>query len=444
MRQSICQYIEAHTAAIIETAQAFLMIPELGYREDKTSAFVYERLLMLCPEGSVRKNVGETGVVATIALSPPPPGHSGINLAMLCELDAVISPEHPHADSVSGAAHSCGHHMQMAVMLAVLEALLQPGVREQLYGTLTFMAVPAEEYVEFSFRRQLVAQGRISHLSGKQEFIALGEFDSVDLALMVHAHPNSAPGSFYLCGSSLGFLAKSVEFVGKAAHAGGCPDQGVNALNAAMAAMMCIHANRETFRDADKIRIHPILTKGGDLINIVPASVVMETYVRGANLPAIQDAAQKVDRSIQGACFAIGAQCKIENIPGYLPLLQDPILSDIFGENALAALPEGVLYRGIDMVGSSDIGDVSHLLPTIQPTIGGFIGEAHTPDFRESDLPAVYQNTTKAVALSIADLLCENAKKARQVKAQFVPALSKERYLTLLRESAGPAPQKGD
>ena len=90
--------------------------------------------------------------------------------------------------------------------------------------------------------------------------------------------------------SSLGFVAKKIRFIGKAAHAGGAPYDGVNALNAAMAAMMCIHTMRETFKDEDKSRVHSIITNGGDLVNIVPANVTMEAYVRGATPGAIADA----------------------------------------------------------------------------------------------------------------------------------------------------------
>ena len=146
--------------------------------------------------------------------------------------------------------------------------------------------------------------------------------------------------------NSLGFVAKTVHFRGRAAHAGGAPWDGINALNAAMAAMVCINAMRETFRDSDRIRVHPIITKGGDLVNIVPADVTMETYVRGATPEAVADASGKVDRAIRGAAYAVGAEVEIRDVGGYAPLAQNKELSALFADNARAFLPQDRIISG--------------------------------------------------------------------------------------------------
>src|SRR4030065_2897658 len=112
-------------------------------------------------------------------------------------------------------------------------------------------------------------------------------------------------------------LAKFIRYQGKESHAGGAPHFGINALNAAMLGMIGIHAQRETFRDEDCIRVHPIITRGGDLVNVVPADVRIETFVRGRRGEAVQDANKKVNRALQAGAMAIGAEGEITDLPGY-------------------------------------------------------------------------------------------------------------------------------
>src|SRR5271165_2840463 len=141
---------------------------------------------------------------------------------------------------------------------------------------------------------------------GKPELVAKGHFDDVDMAMMIHT--GSRDGSktrSILAESSNGALVKQIRFLGKAAHAGSLPQLGINALNAAMIAMGAIAAQRETFWEKDTVRIHPIITKGGDAVSVVPAEVTMETFVRGGSLEAIVDANKKVDR-----CRCDGDRCR--------------------------------------------------------------------------------------------------------------------------------------
>ena len=312
-------------------------------------------------------------------------------------------------------------------MLGVAMGLSQ--IAPYLDGDVCFFATPAEEYVEIGFREKLLERGDIQFFGGKQELIRLGAFDDIDMAMMVHAQGSTPDREAFIGGGSLGFVAKSIDFLGKAAHAGGAPHEGINALNAAMSAMMCIHAQRETFRDEDKIRVHPIITNGGELVNIVPSIVTMETYVRGANFHAIRDAASKVDRAIEGASYAIGATCNIKNYKGYFPLAQSSELSQLFEDN-LKALPYEIkIHHGVDMVGSTDIGDLSHLMPVIQPTMGGYVGNLHAMEFGVSDREFAYLGAAKTMAMTVIDLLFDNAKEALSIKNNFTPLMSKKEYL---------------
>ena len=180
---------------------------------------------------------------------------------------------------------------------------------------------------------------------------------------------------------------------------------GINALNAASLAIMGIHANRETFRDEDRVRVHPILTKGGDLVNTVPADVQMESYVRAASIPAMQSANAKVNRSIQGAAFMVGAEVDIRDIPGYLPMKQNAAMSQLFEKNAKEIAPELSVEHGHVFCGSTDMGDLSYLIPVIQPTITGFAGAAHSKDFRITDKIQAYILPAKLMAATVIDLL---------------------------------------
>src|SRR5258708_25967296 len=100
-----------------------------------------------------------------------------------------------------------------------------------------------------------------------------------------------------------------------------------------MIALNAIHAQRETFYDRDTIRIHPIITKGGDAVSVVPAEVHMETFVRGGSRDAIIDANMKVDRCLPAGAMAMGAEAEINTIPGYLPQRTAPRMGEFFAPN---------------------------------------------------------------------------------------------------------------
>ena len=419
LKRAVCEEIDRNSGKIIEIAEHILANPELGYKERATAEYVKEQLSSLgipCRDG-----LALTGVKGRLK-----GGRSEANVCVIGELDAVLCNTHPTANKESGAAHACGHNAQLAAMLGVAIGLSK--YASELDGDVTFFAVPAEEFVEIGYRDSLAKDGKIKYLGGKQELIRLGEFDDIDAAMMVHAQGNTPGTEVFVDGGSLGFVAKTVEFIGKAAHAGGAPHEGVNALNAAMAAMMCIHAQRETFRDEDRIRVHPIITNGGELVNVVPANVTMETYVRGASFEAINDAAAKVDRAIKGSAYAIGAEAEITDFKGYLPLCQDKALGAIFAENAAQFTERENIHYGIDMVGSSDMGDLCHLIPAIQPTMGGWTGNLHAKDFAPTDTTLAYINPAKIMAMTVIDLLYDGAAAAKEIKAAFVPKLTKEEY----------------
>ena len=258
--------------------------PELGFKEHQTADLVKScfRRLSLPYDDSL----AITGVRAVLNGSAPGP-----TIALMGELDALLVPDHPRACARTGAAHACGHNAQIAGMLGAAAGLVDSGVARELAGRIVFLAVPAEEYVEIEYRLGLVRRGLTRFLTGKLELIRPGIFDDIDMAVMIHTTgPDVHEGAAGLSPSSNGFIAKNIRFIGRAAHAGMAPERGINALNAAQLALNAIHAQRETFRDEDCVRVHPIITKGGDLVNVVPSVVRMETYVRAKTPDALLDA----------------------------------------------------------------------------------------------------------------------------------------------------------
>jgi len=409
---------------ILQKAADIMKTPETGYKEFETSAYVkkeFEKFGVFEKDG-----IAYTGVRGKLGRE------GGINICILGELDAVVCPSHPESNSSTGAAHACGHNGQMAVMLGIMKVLKDTGILDELVGKVTFMAVPAEEMIEIEYRKSLIDSGKIRYMSGKQQLIYEKEFDDVDICMMIHAQPGESGPAAYIGGKSLGFVMKVITFHGKASHAGAAPFDGVNALNAAMLSMMGMHIARETFKDEDKVRIHPIITKGGDVVNIVPDHVVMENQVRAYNPEALMNADEKAELAIKGACISTKATATIESSPGYLPLRQDETLSEMFYNEALSYIPEKDLYKGRDMIGSSDIGDVGHLIPTIQPTIGGVTGSAHSKEFDLSDKEASLIIPVKILAKMCAELLYDNGAKAYEVKKNFKPVFTREEYINYL------------
>ena len=420
-KKQVCEAIDRAAEEIFGIAQRILEQPELGYGEEKTAALVRETF--------DRLGIPFTYPHALTGVKGKLTGRTHkANVCIMGELDALKCAGHPYA-APDGTAHACGHHTQIAAMLGAAMGLA--GVAEQLDGDVTFFAVPAEEFIDLEGRRALREAGKIRYFGGKQQLIAEGAFDDVDMAMMIHAQPDEPDAKLYCRGHNLGFRAKTITFRGKAAH-GSTPWDGTNALNAAALAILGIHSNRETFRDEEHIRIHPIITKGGDVVNSVPDEVCIDTYVRGAALDAIRKGNDAVNRSVAGAAQMIGASVETEDLAGYLPITESEALSAVLEENAASLIGKENLVYGETITGSTDVGDLSMLLPVIQPSMGGFTGNLHSRQFGVSDPETAILMPAKMMAMTAVDLLWDGAVGAMQVKAGFVPGLTKEEYIRYL------------
>jgi amidohydrolase len=427
LKQAVCEAIDRHGNEIIELGETILHHPETGFNEAKTSALVAERMAAIGL--SPQTGLALTGVKGRIRGQAPGP-----RLAFIGELDSLRTSDHPLADPHTGAAHSCGHNAQIAGMLGVAMGLSAIGAAEHLAGELVFFAVPAEEFIDVEERLRRREKGEIEFLLGKPELVAKGHFDDIDMAMMIHAgsHDQMSKRS-YIADSSNGALVKQIRFMGRASHAGGAPQLGINALSAAMLALNAIHAQRETFWDQDTVRIHPIITKGGDAVSVVPAEVTMETFVRGGSRTAIIDANMKVDRCLRAGAMAMGAEVEINTIPGYLPQRNNRAMGELFGGNVEALFGGGSFDIGGHRTGSTDMGDIAHLMPVIHPYVASALGKTHGADFRINEPEHAYLTPAKLLAMTAIDLLYADAAPARKILADFKPEMRKDEYLAFER-----------
>lgn len=425
LKAKVCAAIDAYADKIQELANDIAREPELGFKEVKTAAKVaaYMRDLGLEPE---------TGLAINGVKARAKGAKEGPTAAVLGELDAVGCPDSCLADPMTGAAHACGHNLQIATMLGAATGIMKSGVMEHLAGDAVFFGVPAEEYIEIEYRKKLMEAGKIHFLSGKGQLIYEGAFDDIDMAMQMHADKNMPRPTVSIGDSSNGFVGKTVRYIGKTAHAADAPDEGVNALNAAMLGLMGINALRETFREKDVVRVHPIITKGGDFVNSVPADVRMELYVRAKTMEAIESTHTRVDAALKAGGDAVGAKTIVETLPGMLPLNCNKRMNELMVENSLIVNPDVDIKDAGHFSASTDMGDVSHLMPVIHPFIGGTNGLLHTADFHVEDFKAAVLLPAKAFAMMIVDLLYDDAKEAKSILADFKPVLTKEEYIKKL------------
>ena len=427
LKERIAAVVESHRDDIVEIGETIMRNPELGFKEFETAALVQRKFDEL--ELDYRAGLARTGVKARIDTGRPGP-----TLALIGELDALTVAGHPQENPETHAAHACGHNAQIAGLIGAAATLSDPAILRDLSGSIVLFAVPAEEYVEVEYRHGLVQAGELEFLGGKPELIARGEFDDVDLAMMIHTHSRpDENGMAAVTASNNGCVVKQIRYLGKAAHAGGAPHLGINALYAAHIGLAAINAVRETFRDDDAIRVHPIITRGGDLVNVIPADVTLETYVRGKTTDAIDAAAVKVDRALKAGALALGAEVEIITLPGYLPLVNDGDLAELFMANQRVVHGEPQVRRQGHRTGSTDMGDVSHIMPALHPSMAGAVGSNHAVDWAIADPQMAYLEPAKALAWMAADLLGNGAQEARRVLDNFQPRMSKSEYLEYQR-----------
>lgn len=425
--QRILRLIDVHKDQIIAFAEDIAVHPEPGYEEFRTAGKTAEVLKNLGYK--VTEHLARTGVKGTKSIKEGP------SLTVIGELDAIGCHSHPNANPVTGVAHACGHHAQMAAMIGCAIAMADPDVQKCLAGTVNFLAVPAEEYIDADKRTRLKKEG-IEFCCGKSEMIRTGVFDDTDIALTTHVHMVPVEEDFYLGNPACnGYSAERVTVRGKAAHGAIDPWNGVNALSITTSAIQMMGLMRETFREEDHVRLHNVIRKAGDVINSVPDEAIVETKVRAASLDKICEITDMVNRAYAGSAYAFGGKIEMEKLQGYMPII--PRAAD----NALieAADDLGLNYRTVQKGdfnnACTDVGDLSHFVPVVNFTFKGFEGKLHGADFKITDPEKAYILPAKLLALTVYKLLKNGGQEAKKIAKSYTPVFNKESYIQYVKNT---------
>ena len=412
-QKQLAAQVDAVASGILEAEKWLWAHPQTGFTEWDANAYLTEHFeslgYTLHPAGNI------PGFITDLDTGLPGP-----TVCVMAELDALDIANHP--ESVNGMAHSCGHHAQCAALLGVAAALKQPGALDGLCGKIRLMAVPAEEMIQLGFRENLRKQGIIRYMGGKTEFMHRGFFDGVDISMIVHGTSNEEKDFIGRLGHN-GCIAKTIRYKGKAAHAGGYPHLGVNAQYAASLGLHACNALRETFREEDYIRFHPIMMGANCAVNIIPDEICMETFVRGRTIEAIKHENLKLNRALAGSALAMGAGVEIIDRPGYFPevscipfmKLIEQCCADLCGADRV-----NFDYQSWS-AGSSDFGDLTAVMPGVQFYACGVVGTSHGTDYKVADPNRLCVNSAKAQLFVLDALLSQNAAAAQKIIDDFEP-----------------------
>lgn len=371
---------------LLEFTEDLFNHPELGYKEFRSSQAVIDYLTDINPTIEY-ETFARTGIKVQLTKDKT---HT---LAFIAELDAVYSPSHFNSDPNTGAAHNCGHFTQVAIALALYEYYIKTGDQLDYSYNLCFIFLPAEEYLDLDFRRELRANGDISYLGGKPEAMSLGVFDDIDLAISVHSIGETFDQPTIEVNCDLaGFLYKYYTFEGKASHAGFDPFSGVNAYNISSLFNVALGLRRQQFRDTQSIRINPIVMDSHMSTNVIPNYIKIGTDLRAKTVDYMQEVALQLDEIAQGSALALGGNVQIETEMGYLPFNQNRYLNSMV-EDVFKDFPDipGIIDDRGSIAAAGDIGDLAFMIPCVQISYSGFTGTIHGDDFKMIDPEFVLQ-----------------------------------------------------
>jgi amidohydrolase len=382
LKDAIFGAVDALADELDELSRRIHDNPELGYHEVKAAGWLAE---FLERQGfAVERGVGDVATAFRATLDRG----AGPRLAILCEYDAL-----------PGLGHACGHNVIAASGAGAGAALA--AVRDRLpAGRVQVIGTPAEEFG-----------------GGKVKLLEAGIFGDVDCVMMIHGFDRTL-----LHQNMLGVARARFEFLGKAAHASADPWAGINALDACIQTFNGISMLRQQIRP--ECRIHGIITHGGKAANIIPEYAAATFFVRAPRIDTMWELYDRVVACAEGAARATGAGLKVTKIDYvYEPFRSNRVMLDLFAANMTrAGLAEGEPIP--DRQGSSDIGNVSQVVPTIHPMIGiAPLGMAiHTREFAEAAVMPLARAgllaAAKAMAATALDLLSDPSR-VREAKAEL-------------------------
>lgn len=413
-KQTLDHILQKNQQELIQLGRTLFSCPEVGFREEQTARILlnfFEKNNISCQD-----NQSLTGVRATIGN----PDDTGYHIVLAADMDALYVGSGDNRQVI----HSCGHSIQTADMAFVMKLIKESCLLDETGGSVTFIAAPAEEFIDLEYRKSLIQAGKIRFFSGKQNLIADGFFDNLDC--VISAHVNGEEHTRFDIGSTLtGFTRKQITFLGQTAHSGALSHQGRNAMHGAALFINGLSFLKEQFPPQEGIHIPPVITNCGGSVNTVPDHAVLETYVRANTLTGLQNACQVLDTCASHCALALNLECQIENQTGYMPFQQTKPLADVVYQNMLDICPDEMILKNPVSGASGDIGDLACLLPTVQFGFSGIKGRIHSADFIINNEKNVYINVVRVLMGTVYDLLTV---KELQIKYDDYP-LRKEIYL---------------
>jgi amidohydrolase len=322
--QDLDRAVDFHRTAVIELATKIHEHPELRYEEHQACAWICE---LLEARGKVQVE-RDLGGVATAFRARV--GQGGPRIAILAEYDAL--PE---------IGHACGHNL---IAGGATGAFLALAARAQdLPGTVEIIGTPAEEGG-----------------AGKVKLIDAGVFEGVDAAMMYHPFDRDL-----LTHPALASLWLTMEFSGTPSHAAMAPFDGASALTACMQTFQLVDSQRVHFRDG--VRVHGFVTNGGQAVNIIPERAACEFSVRARTKQELERVRAIVERCAKGAALACDVQVDVQLRTGYREMRNNLALAEVFADalRALGRTPK-ISDEAVG-AGSTDMGDVSQVVPSIHP-----------------------------------------------------------------------------
>lgn len=364
----MCARIDAIADMLLELSHDIHAHPELCFEEHHAHQVLTDALERAGIDVTRRAHTLDTAFDGRA-------GSEGPEIAICCEYDAL-----------PGIGHACGHNIIASAGLGA--ALAAAALADEAGGRVRVLGTPAEEGG-----------------NGKQIMIDAGAFDGLDAAMMIH------PADADLTRMDvIAAVTVEVEWFGVASHASAAPHLGKNALDAAVLAYMNVAALRQHIRSTD--RVHGVFVKGGDKSNIVPDHTVMEWMVRSADLDGLEPLRRRVEAAWEAGGAATGCRCEhhLLSLP-YAELRDNHVLVSLYAENAAAlGRPVAEPSPTTRVVGSSDMGNVSHVVPSIHPVIAvappgvSIHSQAFADHARSPAGDAAVVLGAKAMAMTVADL----------------------------------------
>ena len=385
-QKNILDQIENKRDTYINISHKIHGHPEIGNQEFFSSKLLIDTLEK---EGfSVEKAVA--GHPTSFIARKKSNKNSGAVIGLLAEYDAL--PD---------LGHACGHNIIGTASIATAIALSK--ITDEIGGEIVVFGTPAEEGGENG--------------SAKASFVKYNLFEGVDACMMIHPGNNNYGTVKSLANDPIQF-----EFTGKASHAAACPEKGINALDGVIQLFNGINALRQHV--TSDVRIHGIITDGGSAPNIVPDYAKAKFFIRASERSTCDEVTEKVKNIARGAALITGAKVNIAFFQNKIDnFLVNGTFDKIFEDN-LKLLGISFLQEIPKGLGSTDAGNVSHVVPTIHPHIK--IGDGklagHTPEFREAAISRQGDEAliTGAKALALTGLtLFTDKGKLNAIKEEF-------------------------